>query len=304
MRKMMCAAIIAAMTAATAFAGGPPPMYVVVDKVETTQCKGSLSSIRIWGAFTRLENERGEKYARPIRGYIEFGYGSDADAPKWQKAAGTGKVVAVGSCHDAGAFLTAPIHIGRPSEKDNRVDTPYPKDKLERWGSLYADGDLLKQPEVKALLAFANVAAVDHSSMSKFISTSVLDGLKEDGAPREFAMQLSRNPDYVGKCSLCAPTREAFVRYSQLEKQPEGKGLKEDLRVRLASANAEIRHAALRELVQKYMERGYAKANMSPEERTAMRNKIDEERKRSMGGLPRGQTFCPACDGASCALAR
>ncbi len=302
----MCAAIVVSMTAA-AFAGGPPPMYVVVDKVETTQCKGSLSSIRIWGTFTRIENARSDKFTKPVRGYIEFGYGSDADAPKWKKAAGTGKVVMVGSCHEAGAFLTVPI---RTSDKDARPETPYPKDVLERFGELYADGKLEKEPHVKALLdaaksiTFANAVTVDHSSMSKFIESSVMEGMKEDGVPREFAAQLARNPDYLGKCSLCMPTREAFVLYSKLEKRPEGKGLKEDLRVRLASAEAEVRHAALRELVQKYVERGYAKATMSQDERTAMQKMIAEERKNRMGGLPKGQKFCPACDGASCRLVR
>jgi hypothetical protein len=299
---------IAAMTvviaASVSNAGGPPPMYVVVSKVETTQCKGSLSSIRIWGTFTRLDGPRSNQYTKPVNGYMQFGYGSNADAPKWRNAAGTGKAVAVGSCHEAGAFLTEPIHSGRSDEKDVRSDTPYPKDVLERFGDIYANGEFDKEPHVKALYAAAKTLNVDHSTMSKFIQSSVFDGLKEDGVSREFAAQLSRNPDYVGKCSLCSPTREAFVLYSKLEKQPEGKGLKEDLRTRLASANAEVRHSALRELVQQYMERGYAKAKMSADERMAMQKVIEEQRKASMGGLPKGQKFCPACDGASCALPR
>jgi hypothetical protein len=304
MRNFLVLTAMAGFAAASVSnAGGPPPMYVVVSKVETTECKGSLSSIRIWGTFTRLENARSQEFTRPVHGYIEFGYGSDADAPKWRKAAGTGRAVAVGICHEAGAFLTVPIHSGKPNQ-DERAETPYPKDQLERCGTLYADGDLAREPYVKAVLAAANALVVDRAAMSKFIQSSVFDGLKEDGVPREFAAQLAHNPDFLGKCSLCAPTQDAFVQYSKLDKQPEGKGLKEDLRTRLASDNPKVRRSALRELVQQYMESGYAKAKMSPEERLAMQRVIEDVRKASMSGLPRGQKFCPSCDGASCSLSR
>lgn len=305
MRSVLVLTTMAATFAASASnAGGPPPMYVVVSKVETTECKGSLSSIRIWGTFTRMENVRSDVYSKPVHGYMQFGYGSDADAPKWKKAAGTGRAVAVGSCHEAGAFLTEPIRTGRSDDKDEQVNKPYPKDVLERFGDVYANGEFDKEPHVKALYAAAKAFNVDFAATMQFIQNSVFDGLKQDGVPRAFAAQLAANPDYVGKCSLCASTREALILYSKLDKQPGGKGLKEDLRTRLAGANAEVRHSALRELVQQYMERGYAKAKLTPEERTAMQQVIEGIRKASMGGLSKGQKFCPACDGASCSLPR
>src|SRR5262249_51502768 len=101
--------ILAAFGATTACAGGRPVMYVVVDRVETTQDQSSISMIRIWGSFTR-DNPRRNNFSKPIDGYIQFGRGSDKEAPKWQKAAGTGKAVLVGCCGGAGAFETVVIH--------------------------------------------------------------------------------------------------------------------------------------------------------------------------------------------------
>src|SRR5262249_3190359 len=105
MKKLLLALfILAAFGATSAFAGGRPVMYVVVDRVETTQNDSSISMIRIWGSFTRLKSERrwnaeykywGDVYCKPIDGYIRFGLGSDQEAPKWKKAVGTGKAVVV-----------------------------------------------------------------------------------------------------------------------------------------------------------------------------------------------------------------
>jgi hypothetical protein len=54
MKKFLLAPLILAVFgAATAFAGGCPVMYVVVDRVETTQDQSSISMIRIWGSFSR-----------------------------------------------------------------------------------------------------------------------------------------------------------------------------------------------------------------------------------------------------------
>ena len=105
LRPALVAVLVAAFGAAPAFAGGRPVMYVVVDRVETTQDQSSISMIRIWGSFTRAKNPTLQfaDFSKPIDGYIQFGRGSDKEAPKWQKAAGTGKAVLVGSCRGAGA---------------------------------------------------------------------------------------------------------------------------------------------------------------------------------------------------------
>src|ERR1044071_8032422 len=101
MKKLFSALFVLVACGATpVFAGGRPVMYVVVDRVETTQTDSSISMIRIWGSFTRVKPKGrwnaeykywDDAYCKPIDGYIQFGRGSEADAPKWKKAVGTGK---------------------------------------------------------------------------------------------------------------------------------------------------------------------------------------------------------------------
>lgn len=148
--------ILAAFGAATAFAGGRPVMYVVVDRVETTQDHSSVSMIRIWGSFTRAKNPTLQfaDFSQPIDGYIQFGGGSDNEAAKWQKAAGTSKTVVVGSCAGAGAFETVVIHPANAKPKDDGDNIPYPTGHLELFGDIFAGGRDDNRPEVKTLLAF------------------------------------------------------------------------------------------------------------------------------------------------------
>jgi len=145
--------ILAAFGVAPAFAGGRPVMYVVVDRIETTQDQSSISMIRIWGSFTR-DNPRRNTFSKPIDGYIQFGRGSDKEAPKWQKAAGTGKAVLVGCCGGASAFETVVIHPANEKPKDDGENIPYPTGHLELFGDMFAGGRDNNRPEVKTLLAF------------------------------------------------------------------------------------------------------------------------------------------------------
>src|SRR5436190_6218099 len=157
MKKFLLAPVIlVAFGAATAFAGGRPVMYVVVDRVETTQDQSSISMIRIWGSFTRAKNPTLQfaDFSKLIDGYIQFGRGSDNEEPKWRKAAGTGKAVLVGSCAGAGAFETVVIHPADEKPKDGGENVPYPTGRLELFGDMFAGGRDNHLPEVKALLAF------------------------------------------------------------------------------------------------------------------------------------------------------
>lgn len=156
MKKFLLAPLIlAAFGAATAFAGGRPVMYVVVDRVETTQDQSSISMIRIWGSFSRAKNAWSD-FCKPIDGYIQFGTGSDKEAPKWQKVAGTKKAVIVGCCAGAGAFETVVIHPATEKPKDDGENIPYPTGHLELFGDMFGRGRDDDRPEVKTLLAFAS----------------------------------------------------------------------------------------------------------------------------------------------------
>jgi hypothetical protein len=158
--------ILVAFGATSGFAGGRPVMYVVVDRVESTQNDSSISKIRIWGSFTRVKPKLrwnaqyeywGDVYCKPIDGYIQFGLGSDKEAPKWEKAVGTGKAVPVGCCGGAGAFETVVIHPANEKPQDDRENIRYPTGYLELFGDLFAGGGFDDRPEVKALLAFVAI---------------------------------------------------------------------------------------------------------------------------------------------------
>jgi hypothetical protein len=143
--------------ATPALAGGPPPVYVIVDRVEIEPALTAPERIRIAGSFIRLEDD-GHRYGKPVEGFVYLGIGADpaaakAEWEKWSKAAGTGKVVAVGSCHLAGTMLTATIH--KPTDRPTKPDANYTPDFLEKFGQFYAAGDLLKEKPVQDLVKFA-----------------------------------------------------------------------------------------------------------------------------------------------------
>jgi hypothetical protein len=160
MRRTSIATLLTLVAiAATARAGGPPPVYVVVDKVVLEPRGDAANQIQIWGSFTRIENRSYDHYSKPVYGYVFLSIDTVKEAEcrtewaKWQQAAGTGKAVAVGSCGEAGAFLKVAIH--KPEEKQSKPDAVYVPGQLERFGDMYARGEYDQTPHVKELLSFA-----------------------------------------------------------------------------------------------------------------------------------------------------
>ena len=158
---MATAAVFAFGTAA--LAGGPPPVYVVVDRVVLEPSAEAPERIKIEGSFVRVEDAREYKYGKPVEGYVYLSLDaskakeSRAEWAKWQKAAGTSKVVAVGSCNRAGAFTTVPIR--KPGERADKPDAVYVPGYLESIGHLYADGNWEREAPVRDLLAFVKARA-------------------------------------------------------------------------------------------------------------------------------------------------
>ena len=161
--KWVLAACFVIVTSALAHAGGPPPMYVVVDKVVIEPEKRVSHWVQIWGTFTRTErsvDKAGKEvieFSKPAYGYIYLSLPTDKstelskELEDWQKAAGTGKAVAVGSCGDGGSLLTCAIH--QPKETVTKPDAAYTSGILKRFhDDLYANGMFNEQQEVKALL--------------------------------------------------------------------------------------------------------------------------------------------------------
>jgi hypothetical protein len=134
-----------------------------------------------------------------------------------------------------------------------------------------------------------------------FVYRAVYAGLVEDGVPPALAADQGKREDFIGKCDICEPTRRAFADYGKL-KDPQapkdGKGLSAELAKRLKSDDDTTRRLALRELVHRYTERGFEKLDATKEQKVALQAELEKMRKLAAGGLPRGQKFCPSCDGA------
>jgi hypothetical protein len=131
-------------------------VYVVVDKVELEPSTDAPDRIKIWGSFVRMEDTAGNKYGKPVEGYVYLGLGQGKEAAdaraewkKWQKAAGTGKVLAVGACHRAGSLLT--VTVRKSDEKATKPDADYTPGHLT---DLDAGRGRVQEPTVKDLLAF------------------------------------------------------------------------------------------------------------------------------------------------------
>ena len=174
MTRYLAIAVFALVLGSTARAGGPPPVFVVVDKVVLEPNSDAPDRIRIEGCFVRqteeLLREMKEKgipwastYGKPVEGYvymsIEPGKEKDcrAEWAKWQKAARTGKVVSVGACVVGGSLRD--VKIRKLDEKPSKPDAVYTTDYLEAGGQSYVQhpGDTfgLGFAPVKNLLAFA-----------------------------------------------------------------------------------------------------------------------------------------------------
>lgn len=169
MARSLAVMVLALAAGVQARAGGPPPVYVVVDKVTLEPSAEAPVKIKIEGCFVRQEEEKNRqessgrlKYRKPVEGYVYLSLlpGQEkecrAEWARWQKAAGTGQMVSVGWCHEAGNFLTVKIH--KLDEKTDQPDAVY-KTNYDGAHGLYTDWkpeelDLLDTP-VADLLAFA-----------------------------------------------------------------------------------------------------------------------------------------------------
>jgi hypothetical protein len=161
-----------------------------------------------------------------------------------------------------------------------------------------AAGGVVASPPASTTVPVSN-ARLD---ASRFILDAVADGLNADGVPPALAAAIARNDkDFIPKCRICGMARKALVAHGELKQAPAaqaGRGLSEDLIRRLQSRESSIRHGALKDLIQRYMDHAHAKLDVSAEQRAALQKDLEEMRKMAMGGLPRGQKFCPSCDGA------
>ena len=155
MNRFLIAVAAAVALASQVHAGGPPPMYVVVDEV-TIATSGGVERVTIRGSFIRVKDRPEHEYGKPLKGFVCLSLDEKkaaecrAEWKKWAKATGTGKAVAVGICSEGGAMLTVKIH--EPGDKSTGPDAIYTPGHLDNFdppGKGWSD-----QPAVKTLLAF------------------------------------------------------------------------------------------------------------------------------------------------------
>lgn len=134
-----------------------------------------------------------------------------------------------------------------------------------------------------------------------FIVESVTHGLARDNCPQDLVAKLAaRDDDFVPKCLLCKATREALFVYSKGCATPPGAIFDAEKSKKLASNDAAVRRAALRDLISGYIDQGFASSKMSASERTALQKELSAQRELSMGIKSKDIEFCPSCDGVCC----
>jgi hypothetical protein len=148
------------------------------------------------------------------------------------------------------------------------------------------------------------------NDLYRFLGDAVLQGLTEDGAnPKPIAAILeSPEPHFILKCHICDGVRWALVKYVQKSKTPTGSapgsGFPKALEDGLASSDRKMRLAALQDLADRYVTRGFERSRMTPGEKKQMRELLQEAKKVGMEIKKKGAykdfgDSCPSCSGAT-----
>ena len=135
-----------------------------------------------------------------------------------------------------------------------------------------------------------------------FLFFAVLEGLHEDGMPIGLAKKIAQEENgnyFVPKCPICMPVQQAFQAYSKGKMRITGNHLEESTQNNLVNENKTIRHESFKKLIDKYVDRYFAKLKLSGKEKKALKKLLEENREI---GMTRKRdafgSFCPSCDGA------
>jgi hypothetical protein len=205
-------------------------------------------------------------------------------------------------------FFEESFALGDGFEMPEKVSTDAAIDVPEKPATLLPRFKPAPPPAPPAPVQPVRPDAVKALNANEFVHAAVVNGLTEDGAAPALAGELGkRDADFVPKCFICDSTRSALKAYAKCDKQPaakEGRGLSEELVKRLQSGTDATRRSALRDLVQRYIDREYARRDLTTEQKTSLQTELEKLRKLAMGALRNGQKFCPSCDGACCIVPR
>ena len=130
MKRVTCFAslVIGLAWCMEARAGGPPPVYMVIDKVVFEPNEQAATRIQLWGSFSLLQD--GSSYGPPVRGYLYYAAapGKEEKCRKeWavlKKATNKKQLVSFGICGEP----KVREHLRKPSDKV-ASPIPYPHDK-------------------------------------------------------------------------------------------------------------------------------------------------------------------------------
>jgi hypothetical protein len=142
--------------------------------------------------------------------------------------------------------------------------------------------------------------AADFDDAHRFIFYAVLEGCFEDGLSTEDASQILQRREkesyfhFIYACPICMPTIHALEIYRSRPSHffglksgasTFGSGLTPDLKKQLHSDKPEDRLAAINELMQGWISKRMSLLKLSDAERTQLKAKLEEMRKKGMGSL-------------------
>lgn len=170
-----------------------------------------------------------------------------------------------------------------------------------------------------ALAGFAPAApqqgriAVRTREFNRFIFFAVLEGLYEDGVPKEVVDRIlqkeQRYLHFVYACPICTPVVEAFrafsmrgqYHYSWKDEDGAylGHALPEDLLKTLKDPSTDVFREGMQKLIQRFLRRRMDLLRFTPEDRKAFSEAMEMGRKDGMSNLPAGNPDlkkCPSCE--------
>ncbi len=136
--------------------------------------------------------------------------------------------------------------------------------------------------------------------MDVFLMDAMVAGLKADGVDRELAKKLAKQEEnFVPKCGICGMVRKGLFFYSESKEQPASETpVKPEVVKKLSATDRDVRFAALKDLVQKYISAAMEKTPMTKEAKAQLQEDLERARKEAMGIMSKEQKYCPSCDGA------
>ena len=170
----------------------------------------------------------------------------------------------------------------------------YPIQSDEQLQKLVVSPDL---PKIKVLIFDDTYVYAD-----KFLYFAVVYGLAKDGVPTGIATTVAgeeQGSNFVPKCKICGATKEAFKDYAKF-----GSTYSSDTNpyADLTSSKPEVRHEALKALIDRYTSSFMVLLELSTIEQEKLQTALGTLSKQGMVGLHEetfGSNYCPSCSGAT-----